>query len=73
MPQIIFMIVCLALSFALAPKPPKPKPAALGDFDFPQTEDGTPQCMIFGDCWVSDWMVLGVGNLRSKSIRGGGK
>jgi len=69
-------IVSAALAYAIAPKPPKPlPPAVIGDFDFPQTEDGTEQYVIFGDVWLTDWIVLGYGNLRNEKIttKGGKK
>lgn len=68
MVQLAIFIVVLALSIALAPKPPVPTPAAIGDFDFPQCDEGTAQSVVFGDCWSAGWMVLGYGNLRSEPI-----
>lgn len=51
------------------------KPAAFEDFDFPQSEEGTPQSVVFGEVWSGDWMVLDVGNYRTTAITksGGGK
>lgn len=71
--QLAVMVVMLVLSVALAPKPPQQKPAVLSDFDFPQMDEGTPQCVVFGDCWTGGWMVLSYGNLRSQPIKSGGK
>jgi hypothetical protein len=48
-------------------------PSTLEDFDFPQSEDGTPQAVLFGDAWTSGWMVLWYGNFRTKKIKAGGK
>ena len=77
---IIFAVGLLVASYALtsltARKPPNAKPAALEDFDFPQIDEGTPQAIIFGDCWCDDWMVLWYGNLEVepfKSSSGGKK
>jgi hypothetical protein len=72
---IVSTLISYAISAALAPRPEVPEPAALKDFDFPQFEEGTPQAVIFGDCWSADWMVLGVGNFRTEEIKsdGGGK
>lgn len=70
---VIVLLVSLALQVALAPKPPQPKPAAVTDFDFPQTDEGTPQAVFFGDCWNRGWCVLAYGNLRSRPIYGRGK
>jgi hypothetical protein len=39
------------------------------DIDFPQADEGTPQCVVFGECWTGDWMVLGYGNYRTQEIR----
>lgn len=66
--QIAIMVVALLVEYALAPKPPNAKPAALSDFTFPQSTEGTPQAVIFGDCWTEDWMVIGVGNFRTTPI-----
>ncbi len=67
------LIISLMLSVALAPKPPQPKPAAISDFDLPQTDEGTPVPVVFGDGWISGWTVLAYGNLRSHPIFGPGK
>lgn len=51
------------------------QPAGFDEFDFPQADEGTPQCVFFGECWSPDWTVLGVGNYRTTPIMsdGGGK
>lgn len=67
--QIAFMLLAVVVSVATRPKPKTPKPAALSDFEFPQSTEGTPQIWVFGDVWIEDWMVLGVGNFRTKAIR----
>ena len=66
--QIALFVVSLIISYALQPKPQKPKPAAFEDFDFPTADDGTPQIVVFGDVWLTDWTVLGVGNYRNVAI-----
>lgn len=66
---IILLLVSMYLSYANRPKTPVPRPAAFSDFEFPQFDEGTPQCVFFGDCWTEDWMVLGVGNYRSRAIQ----
>lgn len=72
--QIIIMIASYLISAAMQPKQRPPKPAAFEDFDFPQADEGTPQAMVFGDCWIEDWTVLGLGNFMTEAIRkGGGK
>lgn len=67
-PQLAIFIVSLLVAYATQPKPPAAKPAAFGELDFPQSAEGTPQAVIFGDVWTEDWMVLGVGNFRTTEI-----
>jgi len=67
---IVLLIASVVISAALAPSQQPPKPAAYDDFDFPQSEEGTPQAVTFGDCWSEDWMVLTYGNYRTTSIDG---
>ena len=71
--QILYYIAVMIVSYfvgqALAPKMKKPKPAAFDDFEFPQYDEGTPQCVFWGDCWTEDWMVLDYGNYRTKKIK----
>lgn len=67
---ILFLIAAnILIGIALAPKPVTPKPEALKEIDFPQVEDGTPQAVIFGDCWSGDWCVLAVGDYRTQEVR----
>lgn len=67
--QVFVLIASLIISYATRPKPKTPKPAALSEFEFPQIDEGTPQSVVFGDVWVKDWFVLGVGNFRSTAIK----
>jgi hypothetical protein len=78
----IFSLGLMVLSYtiqALTAKKPQnttPAPATLGEFNFPQHEEGTPQTVIFGDVWIEDEMILYYGNLSNQAIRtssGGGK
>lgn len=71
---IYFMIASIVISVALAPKAQVQPPAAFEDIDFPQTDEGTPQAVFFGDCWTDDWLVITVGNYRTEGIKAkGGK
>ena len=63
------LIASYAIQAVLAPKPVKPKPAAFDEFDFPQVDEGTPQAVIFGDVWTSDWQILWFGNYRTSAIK----
>ncbi|MBS0599530.1 MAG: hypothetical protein JSR92_19910 [Proteobacteria bacterium] len=68
--NIVLLVVSYLLSYANRPKPPAP--AKLSDFNFPQITEGTPQQVVFGDCWVSDWMILGYGKFRTTPIKASG-
>ena len=66
----LFMLVAsFVIQMALAPKQQNAKAAAFEDIEFPQCEEGTPQCVIFGDVWISDWTVLAVGNYKVVPIK----
>ncbi|MCY1266017.1 hypothetical protein D9M68_656270 [compost metagenome] len=67
--NLVMMAVSMAISMLNQPKPQTPKPAALADFDLPVADEGTPQCVFFGDCWTPDWQVLSYGNYRTSKIR----
>jgi len=79
MPLAVWLIVSMVLSYAITvatlPKPVDAKAASEGDFKFPQTEEGTPQPVIFGDVWVSSWTILDILNFRTTGIErdSGGK
>ena len=49
-----------------------PSPALLQDFSIPQIAEGSPQIVVFGDVWLTQWQVLWYGNLKSEAISGGG-
>jgi len=74
----LFAIALLIASYVISslvnkPKRAEPaKPALESEFDFPQADEGTPQAVIFGDCWSSNWVVLWHGNDRSVAIKSGG-
>lgn len=63
------LLASYALTALTARRPPNAKPAQLAEFDFAQSAEGTPQAVIFGDCWTGDWMVLWYGNYRVEAIR----
>lgn len=68
------MVASYAIQALIAPKATKPTSASLKDFDFPQVTEGTPQSVVFGDVWISDWCVLWFGNMRTSNIKSkGGK
>lgn len=66
---IFLLVLSVAITTAFAPKVQAQKPAAFDEFDFPQADEGTPQCVFFGECWTGDWMVLDVGDYRTSAIK----
>lgn len=71
---VLLIAASILISVAMMPKVQPPPPASFEDFDFPQVEEGTPQAVIFGDCWSGSWMVLDYGDFRTEAIRSkGGK
>lgn len=66
---LVMMVVSYIITAAFTPKQQPPQPASLDDMNIPQAEEGTPQCVVFGDCWVEDWTVLAYGNLRTTPIK----
>lgn len=67
--QIALFVISAVVSYATRPKPAVPRAAALEDFGFPQSAEGTAQMVVFGDVWIEDWCVLGVGNYRTSPIQ----
>lgn len=63
------LVASVLINAALAPKPAEAKPATIKDFDIPQVKEGTPQSVIFGEVWTSDWQVLGFGNFRTSAVK----
>lgn len=66
---LFFLAASLLITAIFTPKTQSPPPPALGDFDFPQVDEGTPQAVYFGECWSTSWMVLAVGDYRVTPIR----
>jgi len=72
--QLVVMAASMAIQIIMAPKPKKPKPTAFEDIDFPLCEEGEEKTAVFGQVWTKSWMVLTVGNYRTKAIKSkGGK
>lgn len=67
--SLIYLVISSVLSYALMPKAKAPEPAAFEDLDVPQIEEGTAQGVVFGDCWVKSWQVLGLGNFKTMPIK----
>lgn len=76
-PLILFAIAfaVLIVSYviqSLLVKRPHIKPASIDDWDFPQSDEGTPETVFFGDCWGTGPMVIWYGNYRTKKIKSSG-
>lgn len=71
--SLIFALVMLVASFALqalsSQKHSTEKPKSITDFQFPQSAEGQPQAVIFGDCWSVDHQILWFGRFRNSEIR----
>lgn len=67
--QIAILVISAVVSYSNRPKAEKPKAASMEDIEVPQIDEGTPMAVTFGDCWASDWIVLGMGNFRTRAIR----
>jgi hypothetical protein len=71
--NLIIAVVMLIVSFAitaLTTKSPKPeRPQSITDFTFPQSAEGQPQAVIFGDVWSPDHQILWYGNFRNSEIK----
>lgn len=63
------LVVSILINVALAPKPAQPKAATIEDFDMPEVKEGTPQSVVFGEVWTSDWQVLGYGNFGTEAVK----
>lgn len=70
---LVFALVMLVASYAITAltqtKTTKEKPKSITDFEFPQSADGQPQAVIFGDCWSPDHQILWFGNYRNSEIK----
>lgn len=58
--------------FTPSQKSTGPTATAFADIDFPQPDEGTPQAVIFGDCWSGDWTPLAIGNYRTSPVKSEG-
>ena len=71
----VVLVVAVVMMAAFAPKPVQPKATAFEDIDFPEAEEGSDKHAVFGQKWSKSWMVLTVGNYRTRmvKVKGGGK
>jgi hypothetical protein len=66
------LIASFLIQVLTAPKPVKPKAASLDEFDFPQADEGTAQCVFFGEGWAMDMSPLWFGNYRTSAVKSSG-
>jgi hypothetical protein len=69
---LVFALVMMVASYAItsltAVRPQGTKPEVVKSLDFPQFEEGTPQAVVFGDCWTADWMILSTSDFQVEAI-----
>ena len=70
---VVVLVASYLINQTLAKRPSSQSPEAANakDWNFPQTDEGVPQCVCFGDCWTEDWQVLAYGNYRTTEIKKG--
>lgn len=76
MPMFAWALVFMVASYviqSLTMKVQNPKPAGLDEWDFPQSEEGTEQCVVFGDVWIKGPFILWYGDYETKKIKSRGK
>lgn len=66
---VAMLAASMTISVLLAPKAAGPKPGDQNAMNIPQTEDGTPQAVVFGTAWTGDWVVLWTGNFRTSKVK----
>ena len=71
--MLILALVMLVVSFAISAiangRQSTDKPRSISDFQFPQSAEGQPQAVIFGDCWSADHQILWYGRFRNSPVR----
>lgn len=71
---VAMMVVSYAINYALTPRNKggnNAEAVSSDEWNFPQSDEGTPQAVFFGDCWTEDWQVLAYGNYRTEEIKRG--
>lgn len=70
---ILISIAINAIAYLLTPKPKTSTPSA-GQLDIPETKDGTPVPVVFGEVWIKDPHIAYYGNPNTRPIvKSGGK
>jgi hypothetical protein len=66
---LILIVASVLISSLLVHTGKQQKPATIKDFDIPQVDEGTPQAVLFGQCWNKGWQCLWYGELATKKIK----
>lgn len=53
----------------LSPKTKAAKPTSFEEIEFPLCDEGEEKTAVFGQVWSPGWMVLTVGNMRTRAIK----
>lgn len=67
--ELIYFVITILLSVALAPKPKAPRQATIDDFKIPTAQEGRPIPVIFGEVVVTGSNCVWYGDLNIKSLK----
>ena len=67
--EVIYFIVSVLISIALAPKPKAPRQAAIDDFKIPTAQEGRPIPVIFGEVICTGPNCVWYGDLSIQSLK----
>lgn len=70
--SLILMVASMLISSLTQQRQKPPRAAGLSDFNLPQIEEGTPQAVLFGQCWNNGWQSLWYGDLTTAKIKSSG-
>lgn len=76
MPLFAWALILLVASYAISSltmKRQNAKPTSIQEIDFPQSDEGTPHAVFFGDNWTVGYQCMWHGNMRTIKIKSGGK
>lgn len=67
--DLIYFVITIIISVALAPKPKAPRQATIDDFKIPTAQEGRPIPVIFGEVVVTGSNCVWYGDLSVKSLK----
>ncbi len=68
-PQLILMVISMAISYVCRPKPQNAKPPTIGDYNVPTAEDGKVLGVLFGTKKIEDPNCVWWGDVRTTPIK----